>query len=44
MEKANYFLQFIMDNGDKEHDERIVQHFLKEPVSDGGTTNGTQFN
>lgn len=39
LEKANYFLQFIMDNGDKEHDERIVQHFLKEPVSDGGTTN-----
>ena len=39
LEKANYFLQFIMDNVDKEHDDRNVQHFLKEPLSDGGTTN-----
>ena len=28
-----------MDNVDKEHDDRNVQHFLKEPLSDGGTTN-----
>ena len=28
-----------MDNVDKEHDDRHVMHFLKEPLSDGGTTN-----
>ena len=39
LEKANFFLHFIMDNVDKEHDDRHVMHFLKEPLSDGGTTN-----
>ncbi len=39
LEKSNYFLHCILDNIDKEHDDRKIIRFLNEPVNDGGTTN-----
>ena len=36
LEKANYFLEMIMDTADEELDGRLVQELLKAPVNDGG--------
>jgi bleomycin hydrolase len=35
-EKANYFLESIMDTLDEETDSRLISHLLKAPVEDGG--------
>lgn len=37
LEKANLFLQGIIDNADKPMDDPIVRFFFKAPLSDGGT-------
>lgn len=36
LEKANYFLQQIIETADQDLDSRLVQTLLAEPVSDGG--------
>ncbi|KAI1779346.1 peptidase C1-like family-domain-containing protein [Hypoxylon cercidicola] len=36
LEKANYFLENIIDTADEPLDERLVQRLLADPVSDGG--------
>ena len=36
MEKANWFLEQMVDTAEKELDERIVQELLGAPVNDGG--------
>lgn len=36
MEKANWFLEQMIDTADKDLDERIVQELLSAPVNDGG--------
>ncbi|KFH72991.1 hypothetical protein MVEG_00216 [Podila verticillata NRRL 6337] len=35
-EKSNWFLECMIDLRDKDINDRVVQHLLKEPVSDGG--------
>lgn len=37
LEKANLFLQGVIDHADKAIDDQRVQFFFKHPVSDGGT-------
>lgn len=37
LEKANLFLQGVVDNADKPMDDTRVQFFFKNPISDGGT-------
>lgn len=37
LEKANLFLQGVIDTGDKPMDDERVRFFFKEPVNDGGT-------
>lgn len=36
LEKANYFLENIIDLADEDLDSRLVQRVLADPVSDGG--------
>lgn len=36
LEKANYFLENIIDTADEDLDGRLVQRLLADPVSDGG--------
>lgn len=36
LEKANYFLEQILDTADEDLDSRLVQTLLGQPVSDGG--------
>ena len=36
LEKANYFLEQILDTTDETLDSRLVQTLLASPVSDGG--------
>ncbi|KAJ3497413.1 hypothetical protein NLG97_g1914 [Lecanicillium saksenae] len=36
LEKANYFLEHIIDTADREIDDRLVQRLLLAPMSDGG--------
>jgi bleomycin hydrolase len=36
LEKANFFLEQILDTTNEEVDSRIVQELLKAPVNDGG--------
>lgn len=35
-EKANYFLESILETLDEETDSRLIAHLLKNPVEDGG--------
>ncbi|KAF9359579.1 hypothetical protein BGX26_012023 [Mortierella sp. AD094] len=35
-EKSNWFLECMIDLRDKDVNDRVVQHLLKEPVNDGG--------
>ncbi|KAF9928439.1 hypothetical protein BGZ67_006996 [Mortierella alpina] len=35
-EKSNWFLECMIDMRDRDVNDRVVQHLLKEPVSDGG--------
>lgn len=37
LEKANLFLQGVLDNADKPMDDTRVQFFFKNPINDGGT-------
>ena len=39
LEKANYFLHYILNNLNEKPDSRKNLHMIREPVSDGGTTN-----
>jgi bleomycin hydrolase len=39
MEKANYFLEAIIETADRDVDDRTVGHLLSEPISDGGQWN-----
>ncbi|MGI8699606.1 MAG: aminopeptidase C [Nocardioidaceae bacterium] len=39
LEKANYFLEAIIDTADRDVDDRTVAHLLYEPTSDGGQWN-----
>ncbi|AET40855.1 bleomycin hydrolase Ecym_6487 [Eremothecium cymbalariae DBVPG len=36
LEKANYFLDQIVDTKDESVDSRLVQYFLSNPINDGG--------
>lgn len=36
IEKANWFLEQIIDTKDEDLDGRLVQRILEDPVSDGG--------
>ena len=36
LEKANYFLEQIIDTAEEQLDSRLIQELLKAPVSDGG--------
>ena len=36
LEKANYFLEQILDTTDEELDGRLVQTLMSSPVGDGG--------
>lgn len=36
LEKANWFLEQILDTAGEDLDGRLVQHMLREPLSDGG--------
>jgi bleomycin hydrolase len=36
LEKANWFLENMIDLADKDIDDRVVQYLLSDPVSDGG--------
>jgi len=36
LEKANYFLEKIIEMRDKDYDDRILRQFLSEPIPDGG--------
>ena len=36
LEKANYFLEQIIDTAEQELDSRLIQELLKAPVNDGG--------
>ncbi len=36
LEKANYFLEQILDTAAEDLDSRLVQTLLSQPVSDGG--------
>ena len=36
IEKANYFLENILDTTDEEIDSRLVQALMASPVGDGG--------
>ena len=36
IEKANFALESIIALKDKDHDDRLLAHLLREPVSDGG--------
>ncbi|KAI1314595.1 hypothetical protein EDD11_001978 [Mortierella claussenii] len=35
-EKSNWFLECMIDLSDRDVNDRVVQHLLKEPVNDGG--------
>ncbi len=36
LEKANWFLEQIIDTVDYDIDSRLIQHMFREPLSDGG--------
>ena len=36
LEKANYFLEQIIDTADEELEGRLVQELMSKPVQDGG--------
>ncbi|KAK4192545.1 peptidase C1-like family-domain-containing protein [Podospora australis] len=36
LEKSNWFLEQIISTADQDLDSRLVQHLLREPLSDGG--------
>lgn len=36
LEKANYFLENILETLDRGTDDRLVMHLLKDPIQDGG--------
>jgi bleomycin hydrolase len=40
LEKANLFLQGMLDNADKPLDDKMVEWLLRNPLSDGGTFTG----
>lgn len=40
LEKANLFLQGVIDNANKPMDDIRVQYFFKNPINDGGTFTG----
>ncbi len=39
LERANYFLEQIIDTADRDLDDRTVAHMLKDPIGDGGQWN-----
>ena len=40
LEKANLFLQGIIDTADRPMDDRMVEHLFRNPLSDGGQFTG----
>ena len=38
-ERANYFLEAIIDTADRDVDDRTVAHLLSDPIGDGGQWN-----
>ena len=36
LEKANYFLENIIETSDKSTDSRLIMHLLDSPIQDGG--------
>ena len=42
LEKANLFLQAVLDNADKPMSDQLVEWLFKHPLSDGGTFCGVQ--
>jgi len=42
LEKANLFLQAVIDNANKPMDDKLVEWLFKNPLSDGGTFCGVQ--
>ena len=42
LEKANLFLQAIIDRADRPMDDKTVEWLFKNPISDGGTFTGVQ--
>lgn len=42
LEKANLFLQSMIDNAKKPMDDKTVEWLFKNPISDGGTFTGVQ--
>lgn len=42
LEKANLFLQAVIDNADKPMDDKVVEWLFQHPLSDGGTFCGVQ--
>ena len=36
LEKANYFLENIIETSDKPTDSRLIMHLLDSPIQDGG--------
>ncbi len=39
LEKANYFLEAMIDTSDRDVDDRTVAHLLSDPIGDGGQWN-----
>jgi bleomycin hydrolase len=39
LERANYFLEQIIETGDRDVDDRLVAHLLSSPIDDGGQWN-----
>jgi len=39
LERANYFLEQIIQTGDRDVDDRLVAHLLDRPIDDGGQWN-----
>ena len=42
LEKANHFLQAVVDHADKPMDDKVVEWLFQHPLSDGGTFCGVQ--
>ena len=40
LEKANLFLEGVIETSDREMDDRLVEWLFKHPISDGGVWNG----
>jgi aminopeptidase C len=41
--QANYFLEQQLDLADKDLDDRLVQHLMKDPEGDGGQWDSSSF-